>query len=58
MRAGVVILELVDESGVWTSPSGAEVGSEFGDLVPAPHHVGTKSAPSAGRLRQRRRGGS
>jgi hypothetical protein len=32
MRAGVVILELVDESGVWTSPSGAEVGSEFGDL--------------------------
>jgi len=47
MRAGVVILELVDESGVWTSPSGAEVGSEFGDLAPSGYQAGTKSAPSA-----------
>lgn len=38
--------------------STADVVKRAGDLVPAPHHVGTKSAPSAGRLRQRLRGGS
>lgn len=47
MRPGVVLPELVDESGVWTSPFSAEVGSELGDLVPSGHQAGTKSAPSA-----------
>lgn len=31
--------------------STADIVKRAGDLVPAPHHVGTKSAPSAGQMR-------